>query len=95
MQFLYPYTPKNKYDFSLYLKGEGINPVLLSGEPEFRPNFFKATLRGHALRLLAGYSNPHNKVGILFGSTKAPAQVEIFDKFALATLSTSFPTSPI
>lgn len=38
------------------LKGQGVAPTLLgSGTPEFRPNIFKAALRGHALRLFGGF----------------------------------------
>lgn len=40
--------------FHLNLKGEGISPLLLDKKPEFRPNMFKATLRGHFSRLLGG-----------------------------------------
>lgn len=41
----------------LKLKGEGVCSVLLDKIPEFRPNLFKATLRGHLSRLLAGVCN--------------------------------------
>jgi CRISPR-associated protein Cmr6 len=42
--------------FHVALKGEGVSPLLLdkTKTPEFRPNMFKATLRGHFSRLLAG-----------------------------------------
>jgi CRISPR-associated protein Cmr6 len=36
------------------LYGEGLYSTLLNKEPEFRPNMFKAALRGHTLRLFAG-----------------------------------------
>lgn len=76
------YQPKDKYEISAYLRGQGINPVLLGKNPEFRPNTFKATLRSHTRRLLAGcISNERDVdrlVGELFGSTKAPARVEIY-----------------
>jgi len=39
---------------SVDLKGQGLASKLLNGEPEFRSNMFKATLRGHTLRILAG-----------------------------------------
>jgi CRISPR-associated protein Cmr6 len=40
---------------SLY--GEGLYSTLLNKKPEFRPNMFKAALRGHTLRLLAGVTD--------------------------------------
>lgn len=39
---------------SVNLKGQGLSSKLLNGESEFRPNMFKATLRGYTLRILAG-----------------------------------------
>ncbi len=39
------------------LRGEGLTSKLLNETPEFRPNMFKAALRGHTLRLLAGVTN--------------------------------------
>jgi CRISPR-associated protein Cmr6 len=49
--------PKSHVDnclFSIYLKGHGLAAKLINEEGEFRPNLFKATLRGHTLRLLGG-----------------------------------------
>jgi CRISPR-associated protein Cmr6 len=43
-------------------EGVGISSVLLDGKPEFRPNLFKATLRGHLQRLLAGVCNSESAV---------------------------------
>jgi CRISPR-associated protein Cmr6 len=43
--------------FHLDLKGKGISSLLLDKQHEFRPNLFKATLRGHLSRLLAGVCN--------------------------------------
>lgn len=80
-----PFITKNQYDINLSLHGVGITPVLLSGEPEFRPNVFKATLRGHAKRLLGGCcqnqqdnQRVERKIGELFGNTQAPGKVEIY-----------------
>ncbi|WP_354636006.1 hypothetical protein [Planktothricoides raciborskii] len=48
---------------SVHLKGQGLTSQLLTkdknniGIPEFRPNMFKAALRGHTLRLLGGITN--------------------------------------
>lgn len=47
--------------FSIHLNGRGITSQLLlptsSKTPEFRPNMFKAALRGHTWRLLAGITD--------------------------------------
>ncbi|GAA6622102.1 RAMP superfamily CRISPR-associated protein [Scytonema sp. NUACC26] len=80
-----PFFTKNQYDIDLALHGVGITPVLLTGEPEFRPNVFKATLRSHAKRLLGGCcqnqqddKRVERKIGELFGNTQAPGKVEIY-----------------
>jgi CRISPR-associated protein Cmr6 len=39
------------------LKGKGGVSTLVNKTPEFRPNMFKAALRGHTLRLLAGMTD--------------------------------------
>jgi CRISPR-associated protein Cmr6 len=44
-------------DLVLYrarLKGQGQAPKLIDGTAEFRPNIFRAAIRGHALRLFGG-----------------------------------------
>lgn len=52
---------------SVHLKGQGLTSQLLTkdkyniGIPEFRPNMFKAALRGHTLRLLGGLTNQRNE----------------------------------
>ncbi len=42
---------------TIWLKGKGLASQLLNEEPEFRPNMFKAALRGHTLRLFAGVTS--------------------------------------
>ena len=42
---------------SVHLSGEGLTSQLLNRTPEFRPNMFKAALRGHTLRILAGITD--------------------------------------
>lgn len=42
---------------SVNLSGCGLMSKLLNETPEFRPNMFKAALRGHTLRLLAGVTD--------------------------------------
>ncbi|WP_346293075.1 RAMP superfamily CRISPR-associated protein [Sphaerothrix gracilis] len=84
--------PKNQYAFNLYLHGVGVSSLLRNGEPEFRPNLFKATLRGHASRLLAGVckdpSIVKGKVDELFGSTKNPGKVELYWELKALNLAT-------
>jgi CRISPR-associated protein Cmr6 len=64
------------------LQGEGVSSLLLTGQPEFRPHLFKATLRGHLRRLLAGVSNNQESVELeanrLFGSTDNEGAIQIF-----------------
>jgi CRISPR-associated protein Cmr6 len=61
--------------------GDGLSSKLLTQESEFRPNLFKATLRSHARRLLAGASGAPRpmdaEVDRLFGCTEAPGVVQI------------------
>ncbi|WP_218079670.1 hypothetical protein [Anthocerotibacter panamensis] len=42
------------------LKGQGPASMLVNKSPEFRPNMFKAALRGHTLRLLGGLTDAGN-----------------------------------
>jgi CRISPR-associated protein Cmr6 len=42
---------------SFYLSGEGQASKLINGEGEFRPNLFKAALRGHTRRLFNGITD--------------------------------------
>ncbi|MCY7273879.1 MAG: hypothetical protein LH702_09035 [Phormidesmis sp. CAN_BIN44] len=46
------------------LIGQEVSPTLRSGEAEFRPNLFKASLRGHFQRLLAGVADDRSKLKI-------------------------------
>ncbi|MBD2359450.1 hypothetical protein H6G41_33585 [Tolypothrix sp. FACHB-123] len=53
----------NQVILSVNVSGKGLTSTLLTSDdrgnkiPEFRPNMFKAALRGHTLRLLAGVTN--------------------------------------
>jgi CRISPR-associated protein Cmr6 len=52
------------------IKGEGAAPKLLDRGAEFRPNMFKAGIRGHALRIFGGLTdaaNAERAVNELFG----------------------------
>lgn len=72
---------KPKCPIIVELSGVGVSSILRGGEPEFRPNLFKAALRGHTRRLLAGVC--HSEVAVqretqrLFGSTSAEGIVKI------------------
>lgn len=72
--------PPSKADVMLI--GQGVSPTLRSGEAEFRPNMFKASLRGHFQRLLAGVvgeEKPLSKeVDRLFGSSTNPGAIQLF-----------------
>jgi len=74
--------PKDKYALNIRLSGTGVRSLLRSNEPEFRPNLFKATLRGHAFRLLSGVCKDEQKVkrvvDHLFGGTRKPGSVDIY-----------------
>lgn len=73
---------------NVMLIGQGVSSTLRSGEAEFRPNLFKATLRGHFQRLLAGVVGDRNKpndrrklneeVDRLFGSSSHPGTIRLF-----------------
>lgn len=67
---------------NVMLIGKGVSPTLRSGEAEFRPNLFKATLRGHFQRLLAGVVGDlkelDKKVDRLFGSSSNPGAIQLF-----------------
>ena len=56
--------------------------LLRSDEREFRPNLFKATLRGDVSRLLAGVSDDRkaieNKVNQLFECTDKPGYLQLY-----------------
>jgi len=75
-------TELYKQALHINLEGTGVSSKLLSKKPEFRQNMFKAVLRGHVCRLLAGISNSEqlvkNKTDELFGSTNAPGKVQIY-----------------
>ena len=60
------------------LQGQGQASKLLDGTPEFRPNIFRAAIRGHALRIFGGITNDvaaDKIVNDLFGSTDGNGNV--------------------
>ena len=76
------FIPQNTYPLWIDLVGIGVSPTLRNDEPEFRPNLFKATLRGHMTRLLGGvYSDDKitkNKINQWFGYTSDPGTTQIY-----------------
>jgi CRISPR-associated protein Cmr6 len=71
----------NHYDFVIPLQGKGTASKLLNELTEFRPQLFKAALRGHASRLLSGVCNDEaaidKHIACLFGGTDRAAAVTI------------------
>ena len=49
-----PQKQKENILYRAFLQGQGIAPTVIGGESEFRPNIFKAAIRGHALRIFGG-----------------------------------------
>lgn len=59
--------------YKAYLKGQGQAPTLIDKTPEFRPNIFRGSLRGHALRIFGGLTDSetaNNLVENLFGGVE-------------------------
>ncbi|MEB3212049.1 MAG: hypothetical protein VKL39_11870, partial [Leptolyngbyaceae bacterium] len=55
------------------LKGQGQSAKLINGEGEFRPNIFRAGIRGHALRIFGGLTDADSAedlVDTLFGGIR-------------------------
>lgn len=76
------FIPQDDYPLWVDLKGVGVSPLLRSDEPEFRPSLFKATLKGHVSRLLAGVCGDEtvvkNKINRLFGYTTEPGILQLY-----------------
>ena len=76
----HPMTISGEILFRGKLKGEGQASKLLDLDrtPEFRPNIFRAAIRGHALRIFGGITNEiaaDKIVNDLFGSTDGKGNV--------------------
>ena len=52
-----PTKQKGKILYRAYLEGQGIASQVIGGDSEFRPNMFKASIRGHALRIFGGLTD--------------------------------------
>lgn len=74
--------PQDRYPLDIGLEGIGVSSLLRSHQPEFRPNLFKATLKGHLTRLLGGVCSDSNrtkeKLSLLFGDDKNPGKLKIY-----------------
>lgn len=73
-----PQQKRSNLPYQPHLKGQGMAAKLLTGEGEFRPNMFKAVLRGHALRLFGGLTTEEKAkrlVQQLFGGVQNGATV--------------------
>ncbi|MGD2182157.1 RAMP superfamily protein [Lusitaniella coriacea] len=73
-----PSEVQGKRLYRCTLKGQGAAPKLLNDEGEFRPNLFRASVRGHALRIFGGLCQPREAedlVQTLFGGVKGNATV--------------------
>jgi CRISPR-associated protein Cmr6 len=65
-----PETHTGEILYRARLKGQGQASKLIDGTGEFRPNIFRAAIRGHALRIFGGLTKEHNAenlVKALFG----------------------------
>ncbi len=73
--------PKNHSGEVIYrvqLQGKGAAAKLLDKTGEFRPNMFKAALRGHGLRIFGGLTNAANSdslIETLFGGVQGDGKV--------------------
>lgn len=68
-----PDKDKSVLLYRTHLKGQGQAAKLVDGTGEFRPNIFRAGLRGHALRLFGGLTDAEQAdrlVDQLFGSVR-------------------------
>ncbi|MBE9030845.1 RAMP superfamily protein [filamentous cyanobacterium LEGE 11480] len=64
--------------YTTFLKGQGQAPKRLDGKGEFRPNIFRAAVRGHALRIFAGLTDERTAqrlVETLFGGVRGKGTV--------------------
>jgi CRISPR-associated protein Cmr6 len=74
--------PQDRYPLSINLTGIGVSSLLRNDEPEFRPNLFKATLKGHLTRLLGGICSNEDttktKIANWFGNSSKPGNIQIY-----------------
>ena len=94
----------SEYSISIPLYGTGVSPLLRSGQAEFRPNLFKATLRGHFRRLLSGVCSSEQaitkEINRFFGSSTSPGIVQIYwqslkEEYNIKTTNATYETEGI
>jgi len=69
---------QNSVLYQVSLKGQGQAAKLIDDTPEFRPNIFRASLRGHALRIFGGLTDAETAeqlVEELFGGVQGKGSV--------------------
>jgi len=85
-------TPKDEVFAEVFLSGTGVASKLLENqESEFRPNMFKAALRGHTLRLFGGLTNSQTAeylTELLWGGLRQ-------HRLTFAKCDRGFPNQPI
>jgi CRISPR-associated protein Cmr6 len=76
-----PYSIE-KYNLTIPLLGTGVSSLLRTEIPEFRPNQFKASIRGHVTRLLGGicsdYKAISSQLNYLFGHDKGAGKLSLY-----------------
>lgn len=91
-------TPAERVLPPVHLYGIGIQSKRLTQGTEFRPNLFKATLRGHALRLFGGMTDERRAIeaaSLLWGGTSEASTDEnaiwgqLGIRFAIESLNTN------
>ena len=60
-----PKKQTDKIIYRAFLEGQGITPKVIGGKREFRPNVFKAAIRGHALRIFGGLTDANTAESII------------------------------
>jgi CRISPR-associated protein Cmr6 len=77
-----PPLGRDNYNLVIPLQGTGVSSLLRSDIPEFRPNQFKATIRGHVSRLLGGVCQDQNlidqQINFLFGHHQATGNLNLY-----------------
>lgn len=74
--------PKEQYNLIIPLLGTGVSSLLRSDIPEFRPNQFKASIRGHITRLLGGVCGDRDLINqqlkYFFGHDRATGKLDLY-----------------
>ncbi len=77
-----PPRKQEEYNLIIPLLGTGVSSLLRSDVPEFRPNQFKASIRGHVTRLLGGVCGDRNlinkQLNYFFGHDRATGKLDMY-----------------